>query len=173
MGKIADDIINSIINRANNALKDAYKEALPKIEKNVKKQWKSAINEFYNSYNPIYYSRSYSLYNLLSTRITSDNIYISTDSNNLNGSYRVDDDYIYDIIYKEGWHGGATDGIDSFGKYHPKPGIPYWRTPTPIYSHWGNQSIKTVSPFDLFNKKLESIREESIKTIIDSFYKYY
>ena len=45
------------------------------------------------------------------------------------GGYRVDQDYIYKLVFLTGWHGGAYKGPD-----HPRPGTPYYKVPPGIWS---------------------------------------
>lgn len=78
--------------------------------------------------------------------------------------HRVGNDYIYEYIFKQGYHGGAIDGPE-----HPAPGTPYWRTGF-NFSEWGRPAPKTTSAYMLMQKyiseKKDPIKELTWSTFI-------
>ena len=120
-----------------------------------------AVNEFYNSYSPNTYVRQYGLLDVLSLQID-ENGEIARDGNTdqeiinkmFNPSAMHKDRHggdLFNKVFVQGWHGGAESGTG-----HPHSGVPYYRTPYPYFSHWGNMAVKTASPFELLKAKVAS-----------------
>lgn len=110
----ADEIAEEVNRRT---VKDAYNKA--------QSICKSAVDSFYNEYTPHLYNRKKSLYDAYDIGIRNGSQLVFTLGHELmNASHRVSSEYIYDTMFKEGWHGGADKGDG-----HPSPGKHYWRTP--------------------------------------------
>ena len=117
------------------------------------KAYDDAIDAFYNSYEPIYYKRRFSLYrawhaindpdgSIVGTVPTDDGWSIDEDlliSANIIGARTgagmrsgLGVEELFKQAFEEGWHGGAKtiddDKVAVWGK-HPKPGVPYYRKP--------------------------------------------
>lgn len=113
------------------------------------------ITRFYREYSPFAYKRKYDLYNAYNLDITRDGEFIfELGSEFMQKKHRVNNDYIFEKMFKEGWHGGAHDGA-----YHPDPGKHYWRTPMPSkkilelgitpYSSWyPTPAPRSTSPYE-------------------------
>ena len=80
---------------------------------------RQGITEWYEAYDPIYYGRTMSLLHVFEVQPEVGLVNINLDSSRL-GGHRVDGDYIYEHMFKDGFHGGAIDGPE-----HPSPGTPY------------------------------------------------
>ena len=110
-----------------------------------------------------YYERTESLLNVYDVKPLSGEINVNLSSDEL-GGHRVGNDYIYEYIFKQGYHGGAIDGPE-----HPAPGTPYWRTGF-NFSEWGITAPKTTSDYMLIQKyiseKKDPIKELTWSTFI-------
>lgn len=149
------------------SLVEEPKKLQKKYEKRVKDElydsFYEVMSEFYSSYEPWLYKRhSKGLELLLEIEIKNGKVIGSLDATNL-PSHRVSNDYIYDTVFKEGWHGGASKGPWS-------PGTTlYYRKPTPrqasiqgipAYSKWGRKAERSG-----FSPKDESINRMNDKML--------
>lgn len=175
------DKTNARLLRMKDLILEAAKEEVPKTlhdineefgeyyKSVIKREFGSAVSEFYNAYIPRYYPRREGLYALLDIQKERD------------GSLDVSDDYmsvfnedylhgdrsgnsLFDKVFIQGWHGGA-EGIGSNSYIvdpHPRPGVPYYRAPGPMllkdgtrikrykYGRWGRIAIRTKSAYRIF-----------------------
>lgn len=135
------------------------KKAAPEIENASR----FAVEDWYMSFNPEYYERTESLLNVYDVKPLSGEINVNLSSDEL-GGHRVGNNYIYEYIFKQGYHGGAIDGPE-----HPAPGTPYWRTGF-NFSEWGRPAPKTTSAYMLMQKyiseKKDPIKELTWSTFI-------
>lgn len=125
------------------------KELKPICQKDIKKIINRCISDFYHTYKPKYHKRSYSLRYMYKIKATSDCITINYSPRFTTVRHRAPKSYIFDIVFMQGYHGGATDisasKIQKWGE-HPDPGTPYWRTPHPEYTSWGIPAKQDESP---------------------------
>lgn len=147
--------------RNENFAKKIGENATSIVSQHINKIFFSCVEEFYNSYAPKEYGRTGSLYQ--TWRVETRNKYCVryiSDSSLMMGAHRVNNEYIYDLMFSEGWHGGANAG-----RSHPNPGTPYYRKPsrkTVIasggrpYMRWGRIAERSdESPKDKISKNLE------------------
>lgn len=147
--------INKIKERAlsglTKAYQDAYADFFKLVETKLKEMYKEAAEKFYGSYDPIYYDRRGSLKNLLITEVEYDSFSGEFDEK---GITNRNDGSLYDQVFKQGYHGGASKG-----PYHPNDGTPWFRTQHPSKNEkrpwwrWSRYSApKTESTYDMFIK---------------------
>lgn len=151
-------------------MKDIYdtKDKIIKLDKNINKKYKkevkenleyiarTAIDNYYESYSPNLYKRSFDLYNIYKVHVTDKEWEILYDSSYMNKTHRVDKDdseYIYDWMFKLGWHGGAAYGPD-----HPSPGTPWWK----LSGSWYKPAIQTGSPYKQIKAESEIYLDDAI-----------
>lgn len=120
---------------------------------------KSAIDKFYESYEPLMYERTYDLYHTYRITVTENEWSIDFDPSFMEEWHRVDakdPTYIFENSFIRGWHGGAISG-----EGHPNPGVPYWREPINFIegafggklwyftqdSPWHSPSLMSPSPY--------------------------
>lgn len=113
----------------------------PEVKAKVKEIFDKWVNNYYASYSPIYYSRTYGLRDAYVCEVYGNLLVFESDASLLNGSHRVSNEYIYDRMFFEGWHGGADKG-----EGHPVPGSLYWRSPFKEYTHWGAMAASSAAP---------------------------
>lgn len=165
--------INKLTKMVNNELDIRYTKDLNKIIKR-------AISDFYSSYKPRYYKRKYSLKYMY--KVTSENgvIDMDFDGEHSFAYHRLDNDKLFNLVFIEGWHGGAKyikdSKVEEWGM-HPDPGTPYWRTPHPDYTEWGYRAENSESPMERIDKalmsyetKIESIQDKILDKKIDEWF---
>lgn len=162
-----------------NLKKQIHKELDKKYTKDLTRITNRAIDAFYSAYKPKYYKRKYSLRYMY--KIESKNGKVSmnfggkyTTAKHGHGGKILDNEYIFNLSFIEGWHGGAKDirpdKIERWGE-HPETGIPYWRTPPmpweddngemqPPYTEWGIRAFNSKSPNEIIDEKLKEYKDK-------------
>ena len=125
------------VKRTRNSLKDLEEQNKKLTQKFVKEAKENlsyiastAIDKFYEDYEPHFYSRTYDLYNTYRIKVDENEWSIDFDSSWMENWHRVDaqdPEYIFENSFIHGWHGGAISG-----EGHPNPGVPHWRIPDVI-----------------------------------------
>lgn len=138
------------IEKMNEIYPKLYYDELNEIGKHVISMW-------YATYDPIYYHRQMSLRNAYLVSLEDTEYSVRFDSSLINAySHHQDNDYIYELTFIQGYHGG-----DTIGQNHPNKGIPYWRTPFPQLTNWGRPAKKSWSPYYMMvsemKKKIKEI----------------
>ncbi len=140
---------------------------LEKIKKELNEVGKSVINDWYKEYSPNIYKRLGSLYKAFRVQVKKDGSYsVSFSSSYMkafhhitNKKHPIDNEYIFQNSFMEGWHGGADKG-----KNHPFPGYPMYREPYPYFTRWYYIAEQSFSPYermvDEMKAKLEEIENE-------------
>lgn len=165
--KVAEEAINA-------AYKEAFTEYIKNLEPIINKMFERVAMAFYNDYDPRYYNRRHSLYDIMNTSADENSMTISFDhSKPVSRSGKS----LYELVFKEGWHGGAETG-----KGHPYPGTPYYRGPRDYYNHWmksrdgltiavrydGEAARAEISPYEDMYKR---VREYESKQLDKEFTK--
>ena len=121
-------------------------------------EWRTAADIYYYShYSPIYYDRTTDLYNAAEYKIFSAKdleVGLDVSPKNMNGGHRASNDFIYQHMYNEGWHGGAWGS-----KTHPN----YWRTPYEVYRSWGRPAIQSGGDIEKMKKYAEDKAGKKVK----------
>lgn len=135
---------------------NAYGDFLDVVESKIRKIHETAIDEFYMSYNPLFYKeRRGSLYDTLVIKRNGNELSWDFEPSVMkyrDGSGGREND-LFDTVFVQGYHGGSM--YDNKKGLHPKPGVPYWRTPEPYYRYWGRPAeIAEISPLERFNEKI-------------------
>lgn len=164
------DIIAAInaVKKAKTKL-EKMNEKYPKLYKEeLEETGKHVIAEWYASYNPIYYNRNRSLYHAF--RVNLDGLNYSVDFD----AAFIGNEIIFENSFMEGYHGGARSGVTELGEPHPAPGIPYWKTPIPEFTHWGRPALRSFSPYTRMTaemnkviKKIDKEKQQEFDGIIE------
>lgn len=157
------------IEKIEKALEQAKEETEREAPKRAAKEvdyicW-SVITNWYDSYFPHVYDRTFSLLN--SYHITPGHGYLNfkLNADELSG-HRADNGYIFDLTMVHGWHGGALSGDE-----HPNPGNAYWRYPIPEYYQWyPTAAPRSFSPLD---RIMEEIRAFDFQNMTQELFKNY
>ena len=145
------NILNLIITTIKECKKEAIGVFMSKYGKECKDALRSSIEQFYDDYTPHVYKRQEGL--LTAFRINADGTY-DFDGNLISGYHRVGKDYLFDLAFQRGYHGGADKNKNGWYSYHPDPGTPYWRKPVPEYTEWGDPAAKTTPILEIVNEKI-------------------
>lgn len=142
MGAITDQI-ESLRKSFKSAYKQAYKLSIVELAQLIKEKYErmyeETVDDFYGSYSPIYYDRTWSLYDMLDIEADDRHMRIEFDTDVLPHPS------LDDTLFVGGYHGGASHN-----------GGIYWRTPHPYYTRWGRPAYRTSSPYyDIDNKMTE------------------
>lgn len=148
-----------------------YIEFFTLLKSKVENMYRDAIDEFYEDYDPLYYRRRNSLYDLIDITLGKDSLTIEFDPSKI--TYRDgtggNENGLYDLVFRQGYHGGSTK--DTKGT-HPNPGVPYWRTPYLLYSYWGQRAAKApISPLLNFKLKLYKYQKSELQKDFDELWK--
>lgn len=183
INNVIEQIKKDLMERAEKTMVQAKKEFIPVLKHKVERCWVSAINNYYMDYDQDYYKRKYDFYDMLRTNIDANGDLIIKVSSDELQEHRVDNDYIFKVMFLGGWHGGATHGVDPWGNVHPNDGTgtPYWRSGRFIndkgersYSRWGRRAyVSPISPDQDFQNQLDEIRDEMRDKYIEIFNKYW
>lgn len=107
---------------------------------------KSAVDKFYESYEPHIYKRGEGLYTAFKVIANDEEWTLKTGPEFMKRDYKAGKEYVYINSFEQGFHGGAIDGPK-----HPDPGTPYWRKPPPDYTFWGKPATQGPAPQDLID----------------------
>lgn len=116
-----------------------------KLEERLNEVGRQVVARWYADYEPTTYRRTRSLYQAFRVEREGFNVNVEFDSELIEASHRVSNDYIFENSFIEGYHGGADSGPK-----HPDLGTPYWRTPPPRYPRWYKKTpaYHSFSPYD-------------------------
>lgn len=126
-------------------------------------EFSQKVREFYDEYNPKFYTRRYGLYDVMEIKEgeskngkkTYSLVYNADSIPTRNGG-----DALLDTVFMEGYHGGA---------YSRKPdifmntvGTPHYRGPLPTkgvssWIWWTNAAVQTEAPIDKWHERLTEI----------------
>lgn len=145
----------------------------------------NAIDEFYDAYpddadEPFFYHRQHRLYDAVKIKKTKNDqdIEVLYGEEYFPKYPRVKrKGYMYDLIFINGYHGGARDGKTADGVEHPDGKTPYWKTPFPELNKWGSPAAQTESleslvnryKNDYFNNRVDKIIDIIMSDIIESY----
>ena len=172
MGKV-----NKIKKLIKNIAHDAAEYICDYQEYDYKNIMDDIIKNYYSSYKPMYYRRSYSLYNAYKIFNTGKSVDIYFGPDFMGNQHRVSDEYIYRWMFEKGYHGGAhvigrriPNPIDPLGERVFAPML--YRTPHPVaiaagkaqgppFRKWSKMEVEQApfQPYEYINKKLNKYDE--------------
>ena len=123
------------------------------VYRDINEIFELGVERYYNSYTPIFYHRQYALYKAYKITYRGTKIFWKVGEEFMPDVHRVDNSYIFDYMFEQGYHGGAV-GANAFGEL-------LWRTPhpsqgTPAYRAWGYPAVQTSSPSDNIEEMLNA-----------------
>ena len=146
LGKLLNDLVN---------LKQKVNTTAKKIETNTKKEvrenleyiGRTAVDMFYEDYQPRKYQRNFDLYNAYKIRVNDTVWEITTDAKYMIHTHEAGNEYIFWNSFENGFHGGAVSGPQ-----HPNPGEPWWK----VRGHWFSPAAGgRVSPLNYIEEKAD------------------
>lgn len=173
--KIIDECIDYVIKVSEELTRKYIKIA----ENEITELCRKAISQFYAKYEPHYYKRKDGLKKAFKVTSNEDNgtIEVNYSPDYMMANHRANNDYIFDISFIQGYHGGAGKGDytilsndEIIYTPHPNPGEMYWRKP-PLarfngelpehpYSEWGRPAIQTKSPYVYIQERFPILEEK-------------
>lgn len=167
--------IEVVLTKLRIALKDKFQTAVNEVSnkalelaagdiiKTFEFEFSQQVREFYDEYNPKYYTRRYGLYDVMKIEEGAS----GSGKKSYTLSYNADSiptrdggDALFETVFLEGYHGGA---------YSRKPdifmntvGTPHYRGPLPTkgtssWIWWTNAAVQTESPMDKWQKRLTEL----------------
>ena len=138
-----------------------------------------AVRGFYNSYDPFFYNRNESLYNVLDMKPDMYGMlpYVPTEQSLFTPNVTPFErgggaQGLYERVFKQGYHGGAT-GTDHNGDTRE---VPSYRTPYPGYAEnaekygstggyfrWGRTAVQSEAPYDVIMREIAAKNPEMDK----------
>ena len=137
----------------------------------------SAIEDFYKDYTPAGYARKYDMYNAYKITVELDDFEINYDVefDPKYMKYHGDlNDYLFNIVFEQGWHGGADKGNG-----HPEPGVPWYRNMALINKtgddyesmnpniFWLRRAERSLSPYEQMSKRMDEYKDKWEKRYIN------
>ncbi len=125
------------------------------------------ISDFYSSYEPHLYRRKGSLKDVFRVTMSKNHVLTYEFSEDfLSADHRASNDYIYDISFIKGWHGGAPKSDYQWSPVDNQS--LYYRAPAPgkgvrAYTHWGRMAERTESPRDRMVEEMDASIEQNMK----------
>ena len=159
-------IAQALINNASKIYRNAMMSAMPKMIRQADLIVKTAIDSYYDSYEPHIYQRQESLYSAFQVELTHAGFDLVFDEGNMRGGHRISNEYIYDVMFKKGYHGGAPHNGNYYWRY-PSPqfaselGIPPYITWYPF-----GPAIQTESPWERIQAEWETYRNTEGKQLL-------
>lgn len=175
-----NDLNKAIADDFREAAYRSIREFIPVVEQDLKDIMEEVADDFYNDYRPgtagernrndwrakasrrqkdrVYpqsYHRQYSLYDILDVQTDESAMTISWDFDPSPMEYRSGyngEDGLYDLVFREGWHGGAQSG-----PRHPGNGAA-WRHPNPFFTEWFDDPAERAetTPLDNWKQQLSN-----------------
>lgn len=159
------DVINWLNDLTNTLTKKAEKYA-EDLREQLNIIAESTIEDFYDDYLDRKYKPVYDIYNTYKITVEIDQFEINYDIDfspeymqhhgDLNG-------YLFDIVFVEGWHGGADKGSG-----HPEPDVPWYRNLSVINKagknykeldpsgFWLRRAERSFSPYEEISNKMDN-----------------
>ena len=156
--KVIDKTMNNI-----NKLQSKYDKKFVDDLNDIGRQ---IITDFYSSYEPHLYRRKGSLKDVFKVTMSKDHVLTYEFSEDfLSASHSASNDYIYDIAFIKGWHGGASKTEYQWSPVDNQD--LYYRAPAPgkgvrAYTRWGRVAERTESPRDRMVEEMDASIEENL-----------
>lgn len=137
----------------------------------------STIEDFYDDYTPSGYRRVYDMYNTYKINVELDEFEIVWDIDydpNYMQYHGGLNDYLFDIVFMQGWHGGADQGPG-----HPQPGIPWYRNMALInqsgenydnydpHIFWLRRAERSAAPYEVMIDKIDKYIDQWERQYVD------
>lgn len=143
---------DAIIKNQRKIERDIVQEMMLYVYEDVNEIFEQGVSDFYQAYDPIFYHRTGALYDAFKITKTWNTVSWRLSGELMPNVHRVDNSYIYEFVFNQGYHGGAV-GANAYGQ-------PMWRTPhpsqgSPAWHSWGRPAVCTESPSELIWKYLD------------------
>ena len=177
-----------ILNNLNKVAQMVNDEAIPIMKNDIQRAFENVIDQFYMEYSPTTYeSTGDGMFDLITFGEDENGPYVYIDPEKMNydttREHAIGDEsgfkqYLYDITFRQGYHGGADkidpDKVEKYG-VHPRPGVPHYRTGA-YFMKWDGPAYKAPgddTPLKKLQDKAEDLKSTKFKKLAqDLFSKY-
>ena len=167
------DMVNDFESQLRQAITNAQEEIDTHFASDIREMMEYAANEFYEDYTPRTYRRKGSMDEFYNVVITDNESWVELSEEFSDTEHSVNNEYIFETMFIEGWHGGSDNG---FG--HPDPGTPWYKTYNKHSGTWhwlrkAERMPKGVSPYSIFCKQYDDYAVSGYKEMsLKIFYKH-
>lgn len=160
-----EDLVIYLSDEAAKYIGKLYDKYTKNVKNGLNKIAIRVINDYYDYKTT--YKREWDLYNAYKIIANDDSWGIIYDSSSLKKHGELNE-YIFDYMFGQGYHGGAIDG-----EGHPNPGIPYWRAGA-HFERWGKPAYQDdASPYEIIENECSEYLDEMAEAFIDEFTKWF
>lgn len=162
-------IKQKVLERVGEIYARTIRSVTPKIIDKANQIVRTAIDSYYDSYDPKVYKRTESLYSVFHPEFTRTGFDLVFDESRFKG-HRADDEYIYNVMFKKGYHGGAPHNGGYYWRF-PSPNIAYEMGVPPycVWYPWG-PAVQSESPWEAIQEEWnEYANNEGKKVFLDTF----
>ena len=135
------------------------KKLVSYVSQDLKDIFITSVDNYYEAYKPKYYKRTQSFYDAYDIKSNGTSIIIDFDASMMPDHNRVSGEYIYNYMFSQGYHGGATKGKPDINN-NPFPGPMALRTPPygeGAFSLWSDtKATKTEAPEKMINDNIDA-----------------
>ena len=166
------DLINNFEEQLRKAINNAQEEIDVQFSKDIEQMIKFAAKEFYDDYHPSSYKRKGSMDEFYNVVVTDSASWVELGEEFSDTGHSVNNEYIFETMFIEGWHGGADSG-----EFHPDPGTPWYRTYNK-HSGWNwlreaSRMKDGMSPYSIFCDQYDEYAKNGYKEMsLNIFYKH-
>lgn len=154
----------------NKIVKDVNAQSAKFLYYKIKEICNEAISRYYNAYAPRMYKRKESLYDAVDYGIRNNTqFHAEYGADLISARHRVSNEYIFNVMFMEGWHGGAKNGHG-----HPSPRTPYWKYPPTARNIYLEEYDKIiyVAPWTIWYPSPAVKSEAPFNMIMDAWNEY-
>lgn len=170
---------NDIAELANDLHNGKFKKAVMEeiaitLYEDISEIIETCIDKYYSEYTPKYYKRTKSLYKVYKLQYKSGHFGWQFNFEFMPNIHRVDNKYIYQYMFEQGYHGGAntiaSNKVQQWGE-HPHNGQPWYRTAPaifekPPYTRWSKYpAAKSMPPATRIDIELRNYQKGQSKLI--------
>ena len=144
LSKIADDLQKN----AEIIAQETVSELVEIFKEDIKDMMNDAADAFYADYDPhmyIRHKRKPTLANMYRVNVDHE-IYVELGGEFSSNKHRVSNDYIYEKMFKEGWHGGSTDNKNPETLYYSRWHGDHWEP----FVYEAKRMQNDMSPYQIF-----------------------
>ena len=158
------EYIQNAVTRSNEQLSQLAKQTAERVSVEIKQAGVETAQDFYGSYSPVAYRRRNSLNKIVQPKVTGSAIIVE-----YYASESLGNDYLANLVWEEGYHGGAKSGVLA-GVSHS--GAPRWTTYPFITNpvRWGRMAQKSDSPEQTEYQREENIIDKNVAQLVDNVF---
>lgn len=143
------------------------KDIFDNYKTSVKEMIEEAAEAFYSDYSPTSYkrhTRKPTLANMYRIHIGSE-IYVELGGEFSTNKHRVSNDYIYEKMFKGGWHGGSTDNKSPETLWYSR-----WNDVNNSWDSWNRpaERMRGDTPYDIFMQQYDNYLNTEFPAMVES-----